>query len=185
MGDGSGFEEDSPIGAQGDYNTWHMGAEGVGGRRGRGLAWVIAGSISHLAWTRPSGDVVGCDTRGHKFSPLVVEVGVVGVGLVGAGWARLEVVGAVVAARCKPVQGVELWGPQLVLPEALPSAYLWIVLFFLFINLLFSIIMTFTNPVFYHSIVWPTYARGDKVAFNHRDTNETTHSKLRVTSNLA
>jgi len=42
------------------------------------------------------------------------------VGHVGAGWARVEVVGAVVAAGCKPVQGVEGGGPQLVLAEALP-----------------------------------------------------------------
>lgn len=64
--------------------------------------------------------VVPC---GPQFTSLMVEVGVVGVGLVGAPQALVGVDGAVVVVRCQPALGVPVveGGQELVLVGALPS----------------------------------------------------------------
>jgi len=62
--------------------------------------------------------------RGRQFSQLVVRVGVVGVGLVGALRALVRVVGAVVAVGCQRGPGVVVGGQELVLVGALPPKHI-------------------------------------------------------------
>jgi len=65
--------------------------------------------------------VVPC---GHRFSRLVVGVGVIGEGLVGALRALVRVVGAVVAVGCRRAPGVVVGGQELVLVGALPPKHI-------------------------------------------------------------
>ena len=62
--------------------------------------------------------------RGRQFSRLVVGVGVVGVGLVGALRALVGVVGAVLAVGCRRAPGVVVGGQELVLVGALPLKHI-------------------------------------------------------------
>jgi len=62
--------------------------------------------------------------RRRQFSRLVVGVGVVGVGLLGALRALVGVVGAAMAVGCRPAPGVVVGGQELVLVGALPPKHI-------------------------------------------------------------
>jgi len=54
MGYGSGSEEGHPRGAQGDYDTGHVGTGGGGGSTSRVVTGAVRGTPAHRAGTRPS-----------------------------------------------------------------------------------------------------------------------------------
>jgi len=126
MGDGSGSEEleGDVRGAQGDHDTGHVGTGGGGGSSSR----VVTGpSEAHLHSALEQGRLglgLVVIPRGRQFSRLVVGVGVVRVGLVGALRALVGVVGAVVEVGCRRSLRVVVGGQELVLWGALPPKHI-------------------------------------------------------------
>ena len=124
MGDGSGREEDDARGAQGDHDTGHISTEGGGGSSCR----VVTGAEEAPRHTPLEQGRLGLGLvvvpRGREFSRLVVGVGVVGVGHVGALLALVGVVAAGVAVGCRRAPGVVVGGSELVLVGALPPKHI-------------------------------------------------------------
>jgi len=105
MRDGSGSEEGGVRGAQGDHDTGHVGTGGVVAVV---VGWWQGTSEAPLHTPLEQGCLgprLVVVPRRRQFSQLVVGGGVVGVGLVGALGALLEVVGAVVVVRSDSLQG--------------------------------------------------------------------------------
>jgi len=124
MGDGSGSEEGNTRGAQGDHDTGHVGTWGGGGSSSRVVTGAVGGTPAHPAGTAPSRSGVSSRARGRQFHRLVVGVGVVGVGLLGALRGQVGVVGAVVAVGSRRPPEVVVGGQHLVLVGALPPKHI-------------------------------------------------------------